>query len=297
MSKTLADFAQNVYSQNGEDGIISEIFNRLSGQVNSKQWCVEFGAWDGIHLSNTARLIRELGYKAVLIEGDSTKVAELRTNFPDENVIAIEAFVDFEGANSLDNILERTPIPRDFDLLSIDVDGVDYHIFDSLRRFIPKVVCIEFNPTIPNEVEFIQPKDFSKKQGSSAAAIVKLAKKKNYSLVAATYCNLIFVRDDLRNFVVDEQQSLTVLNPRGNNATQIFVGYDGTILSNSSSIRLPWHKLDIPLDEFQVLPRIFRIFPSDYGVMRHLGFKVHRFRVFLGRRVRAVILRWLKKSS
>lgn len=58
----------------------------------------------------------------------------------DENVIAMEAFVDFEVVNSLDNILERTPIPRDFDLLSIDVDGVDYHIFDSLRRFIPKVV-------------------------------------------------------------------------------------------------------------------------------------------------------------
>ena len=63
----LNDFRNNIYSQNGEDGIIDQINKLLGFNNNSNYWCVEFGAWDGVHLSNTYNLVRN-GWNAVYIE-------------------------------------------------------------------------------------------------------------------------------------------------------------------------------------------------------------------------------------
>lgn len=49
-------FAKNETSQCGEDGILREIF-RLVGFSSSQPICVDVGAWDGIHLSNTRSLL------------------------------------------------------------------------------------------------------------------------------------------------------------------------------------------------------------------------------------------------
>lgn len=272
----LADFSENVYSQFGEDGIIREILNRLGSHIGLDSWCVEFGAWDGIFLSNTCRLIREDGFSAVLIEGDKRKAQVLERNFPQEEVHKVCQFILFEGPDSLDATLSRTPIPNDFDFLSIDVDGVDYHIFESMLSFNPKVICVEFNPTIPNAVDFVQVRDFAVKQGSSARAIVRLAKEKKYSLVATTACNLIFVRNDLKNFVIEEEQTIESLNSSGNDVTYIFVGHDGSLLSNKESLKLVWHGLTVTLRELQVLPRPLRVFSSDYGPVRRTGFKMFK---------------------
>lgn len=272
--RDLSDYREDVYSQNGEDGIIREILRRMRPHISLNSWCVEFGAWDGVHLSNTCRLIREENFSAVLIEGDKRKAGVLSRNFPEDQVLTLCSFVHFEGEDTLDQTLLRTSIPKDFDFLSIDVDGVDFHIFESLQHFTPKIICIEYNPTIPNSVEFIQARDFGVKQGSSARAIVRLARQKSYSLVAQTHCNLIFVSNHLRDFVVHEEQFIENLNPSGNDATVIFSGMDGTILSNRESIKLPWHGLNIPLAKFQVLPQPLRLFPGDYGIPRRVLFKV-----------------------
>ena len=66
-------YKRNIYSQNGEDGIILEILKRL--KLNSKnKWCCEFGAWDGIHGSNTFNLVKNLNYNAVYIEGEKKNI-------------------------------------------------------------------------------------------------------------------------------------------------------------------------------------------------------------------------------
>ena len=44
-------FKKNIYSQNGEDGILQELLKKLNLEKNG--WCCEFGAWDGIYLCNT----------------------------------------------------------------------------------------------------------------------------------------------------------------------------------------------------------------------------------------------------
>ena len=272
--KNLSEFKKNTYSQSGEDGVIAEILFRISRFSELNRWCVEFGAWDGVYLSNTCRLIREDGYSAVLIEGDPKRVEQLKTNLPQQNVIKVCRFISFEGNNQLENVLAETPIPQDFDFLSIDIDGVDYHILDGINRYNPKVICIEFNPTIPNAVDFVQPKNFFIKQGSSAKAISRLANEKGYILVSVVGCNVIFVRQDLANFVIEEQPKLEDINPQGNDPQYIFAGYDGTILSNKDSVSLYWHRLNVPISKVQFLPKFFRIYRGDYGFTRRvlLGF-------------------------
>lgn len=274
----LAGFRKNINSQFGEDGIIEEILGRIGRGHALDRWCVEFGAWDGLHLSNTCNLIRNQGYKAVLIEGNAERHRDLCRNFPSEDVVKVCRFVTFDGDSTLDGILGETPIPKDFDFLSIDIDGCDYFILESLRIYRPKVICIEYNPTIPNEVEFVQPKDFSIKQGSSAKAITRLAATKGYTLVATTYCNLILVRNEFRESVVGpDEVSLDLLRDDADCRTFLFVGYDGTILSNKSSLPMPWHKMELDLVSLQQLPGFLRRLPPDYNFIQKMALSVVLF--------------------
>ena len=269
--KSLNHYSSSTYSQSGEDGIIAEILQRLDSAVVLDGWCAEFGAWDGIHLSNTCKLIRERSYSAVLIEGDPDRFKDLVRNFPEENVSKVLRFVNFEGPDSLDGIFSETPIPPNFDFLSIDVDGVDYYIFESLDRYRPKVVCIEFNPTIPNAVDFVQAKDFAVNHGASARALTRLARSKSYALVASTHCNLLFVDGVYSHIVTPDEINLEDANIKGNDPQYIFVGYDGSILSNKQEVNLAWHDLVVPIDKVQFLPKKLRVHGADYGTFRQIG--------------------------
>lgn len=271
---SLRDYAAcNHYSQFGEDGILEEILNRIAKHVDLDGWCSEFGAWDGVQSSNTCYLIRKKNYKAVLIEGDKSKIRELNKNFPSKDVIKIHRFVNFEGKNSLDSIYAETPVPHNFDFLSIDVDGVDYHIFESLKNYTPKIVCIEFNQNIPNSVDYVQPRDMKIKHGNSAKALIRLAHQKGYNLVMSTYCNLFFVESTLSKYVVEVEPTLDDLNPYGTTETIIFSGYDGSILSNKEEILLGWHGLTVPIaKKLQFLPKFMRKFKGDYGILRNVFF-------------------------
>ncbi len=271
----LAKFAKNEHSQFGEDGIIEEILKRIGMSTQIDRWCVEFGAWDGMHLSNTYHLIENHKYQSVLIEGDHKKYQSLCKNIPQANVYKICEFVTFDGDSTLDKILKKTPIPVNFDFLSIDIDGCDYFIFESLNHYRPKIVCIEFNPTIPNEVEFVQEKDFKIKQGTSAKSLVRLAESKDYRLVATTDCNLLFVQNELVEFVVgNEQLDLNTLRDDSRFKTYLFVGFDGTVLSNRNHLSLVWHGLSINMEAFQQLPRVLRKFPSDFSRLQKILFKL-----------------------
>lgn len=271
--KELSSYAKNIYSQFGEDGIIEEILKRIGRSADTDGWCVEFGAWDGLHLSNTYHLINDKAFKAVLIEGDREKYLTLCNNIPRDDVYKICRFVNFEGTSTLDNILRSTPIPAGFDFLSIDIDGCDYFIFDSLKEYRPKIVCIEYNPTIPNEVEFIQPRDFGIKQGASARSLMNLGIQKGYSLAAVTACNLILVRNDLLKYV-GQCGILENLRDDSHAKMFLFVGYDGTILSNRSELDLVWHGISQNVKDMQLLPKKLRVFYTDYGTLQRALFYI-----------------------
>jgi hypothetical protein len=256
---SLLSCKRNVTSQTGEDGIIENIF-MVIGEGN--KWCVEFGAWDGKHFSNTYNLIANKGWSGILIESDFEKYKQLLETYKDNSrVIYINRFVDFEGSDSIDNILAGTPIPISFDLLSIDIDGNDYHIWESMATYLPRVVVIEFNPTIPNDIEFIQPKNMKVNQGSSLFSLTKLGNTKGYELVAATELNALFVRKEYFKLFDINDNSLSALHKGREFQTRLFQLYDGTIVLEGYN-KLFWHGKEIRQEDVQVQPRFLRFFPD-----------------------------------
>ena len=191
MLRELLKYRRNVHSQCGEDGVLAELLRRLR---IDKGWFCEFGAWDGKHLSNTLHLL-ETGWSGVMIEGEATRCRDLRDtarNFPDR-LYPIEAFVDPRpGPNSLDQLLASTPIPREFEVLSVDVDGPDYQIWESLSSYRPLVVIIEVHGGYAPGQEHIHTDGAP---STSFTSMLKLGRAKGYVPVVHTG-NLFFVRAD-----------------------------------------------------------------------------------------------------
>lgn len=256
---------RNVTSQFGEDGLIEHALGVI-GVRNG--WCVEFGAWDGAHLSNTHNLIVNHGYAAVLIEAAADRFQALQATFSSNpKVIALNRLVGFEGASSLDKILASTGIPSDFDLLSIDIDGNDYHVWSSVEQYRPKLVVIEFNPTIPSPVDFVQPPDPAINQGSSLLALCRLAQRKGYQLIATTACNAVFVDGVFyaRFDLVDN--SVDALRIDTSAVTHLFYGYDGQ-MHIAGNARMVWHELPLTAARLQQVPRFFRQYPGNFSHLK-----------------------------
>jgi len=186
----LLNFAKNVTSQFGEDGIIEEIFRRIIPRTRT---CIEFGAWDGKHLSNTYHLWHNQGWRALLIEGDAERCEQLRQRVEvNPSVTVLNAFVEPGGDKSLDSLVKLAAFPQvDIDLLCIDIDGDDYHILCSLKDIHPRVLIVEYNPTIPPHLDLFQTPGGT--LGSSGLAITRAAAAKGYKLACMTDSNCIFV--------------------------------------------------------------------------------------------------------
>jgi hypothetical protein len=184
------------HSQWGEDGLLEYVLSKLP--VRDK-YLVEFGAWDGKYLSNSFHAIEKLGYSGILIEMNLERFNELEKNMAAYKCICINSMVGYEGTSKLDFILGQTNIPRDFDLLSVDIDGNDYQVWEALVKYKPKVVVIEINSFIPPGVDSInkpdRPFEFSV-SGSSISAMYKLGAAKGYKLIANVGCNAIFVCEE-----------------------------------------------------------------------------------------------------
>lgn len=193
----LLKYRQNVYSQNGEDGILQELLRRLNV---SSGWVCEFGAWDGKACSNTYRLI-ENQFKGVYIEARDDYYQDLlKTCTEQPNILPIHAMVGYDGDNTLDQILATTPIPRDFEVLSIDIDSYDYQVWRSVVEYTPKIVIIEINSSVsPLDMTHIHGPG---KEGTGFGPMIALGKAKGYTLLGHTG-NLIFIRNDLRGYVED----------------------------------------------------------------------------------------------
>jgi hypothetical protein len=265
----LLDHAANVTSQNGEDGIIAKVLEVIG---TPRGWCVEFGAWDGRYLSNTHNLISNRGFYAVMIEGSAKRFRDLTSAFKDNpKVHAVNAFVGFTEADGLDGILARTPIPEDFDVLSIDIDGNDYHVWNAVNRYRPRVVVIEYNPTIPTAVDFVQPPDLSINQGASITALSRLAEQKGYELVAVTSHNCVFVRREYFPAFGITDNSVASLRADESMVTYIFNGFDGTVFVRGYGL-LGWHGVPYREKRMQLIARSFRRLPDTLGpVMKRLA--------------------------
>jgi hypothetical protein len=279
----LLQHRKDIYSQTGEDGILDKIFDVIPPA--SRPWCVEFGAWDGLHLTNTRHLIQSRGFSAVLIEADQRRFRSLRRNYADcANVTTLNARVGFTPSDSLDRILESTPVPKEFDLLSVDIDGNDYHAWKAVTQYRPRVVVIEFNPTIPDPVHFVQPADIAINQGASLLALVEMAKEKGYELICVLPFNAFFVRqEDYARFGLTANDP-QVLRTDRRQVTYLFSGYDGRVFLQGSC-RLPWHRIRLNESDMQLLPRSLRQYPETYSMLQHLALLWLRSRRWFEQRI------------
>jgi hypothetical protein len=194
---------RQVYSQSGEDGILIKLFETLEIENG---WFCEFGAGDGNNISNT-RIFREKGWNGVLIEGDPERFGKMSST-PDiknnKGIYLIQKYISCEDGEKIDDLLSDIPIPEDFDLISIDVDGNDLWIWKSMEKYRPKAVIVEYNSHFPVTksvtVKYDRNHRFESDNyyGANAGALIKLGKEKSYDLVGYTHgLNLVFVDSNL----------------------------------------------------------------------------------------------------
>jgi hypothetical protein len=247
---------RNVHSQYGEDGLLEYVLEHLP---DCPRYFVEFGAWDGLHLSNSAHLA-EQGWAGCFIEGDPERAKDAVRNYAGKSGITVKSgYVMPTGDNALDRLLRDTACPRDFGVLSIDIDGNDFHIWEHLRDYRPLVCIVEFNPTIPVQVDFVQAMDPNVHQGCSITALHRLAGDKGYVLAGATEINAVFVRADaaaagrLPHYAPIQVKTIQL-------ETQVFHGYDGSV-HIAGHPELVWHGVKIDPEAWQLLPPELRRFP------------------------------------
>lgn len=196
----------NKYSQSGEDGVIEKIFEIIPPK---NRICIELGAWDGFHLSNTANLWTN-GWKGILIKADKDKFTELVKIQEKYDCICINEFVSFPPENTLEAILKRYGVDyNEVDFLSIDIDGDDWYVFESLDKLKPKVICCEYNDYISPHISYVQkrgaphmPLGTQKRGvpyshwGCSARALTELADKKGYTLISIIGNNCFYIKNE-----------------------------------------------------------------------------------------------------
>ena len=271
----LIQYASDVTSQNGEDGILYKIFDDIlpPPEGKKKRYCVDVGAWDGKHLSNTYNLLVDpkgssSSWGGVLIEGDPDKFRELKAlHDPLEN-ICVNAMVssDPSSSDSLVSILKREApdLPTDFDFLCIDVDGSDYWLLHEVfqSNYRPKVICIESNPTMPNDLIYIPARDDTMRHGCSLAALVELAEANQYALVETTLYNAFLVPNDLYENCFAQHvpdNSIEALHET-TMGTELYQLYDGT-LKLWGCKKLLWHRIAMDETRMQMISSSQRSFP------------------------------------
>ena len=238
------------YSQCGEDGILHYIFS-LIGTTNKQ--CVELCAGSGLECVS-ANLILNHGWFALLVDGDEKNVRkglEFFSTHADGKVMGPRFLKRWISDNSVNAILKEASFSGEIDLLTIDMDGLDYWVWDAITEINPRVVVVEFMPWLGREpittardenftTEWIPlfengnqtdktteeelPDDLSffsrwtLHGGASLAAYNKLAKRKGYCLVGANGqgFNAFFIRNDIAQELFPEVSESTCFNENYN---------------------------------------------------------------------------------
>jgi hypothetical protein len=200
--KKLAEVEFRVYSQWGEDGIIQY----LTSVVPCDPTFVEFGVQDYIE-SNTRFLVLKDNWSGLVLDGSDENVRRIREDRISwrHDLTSICAFIDRDNINGL--IAQRFPGPE-LGLLSIDIDGNDYWIWEAMVQVRPAIVVCEYNSvfgarlpvTIPYRPDFDRTRAHYSNLyfGASLAALCHLAAKKGYAFVGSNSSgnNAFFVRLD-----------------------------------------------------------------------------------------------------
>ena len=188
----------NQFSQNGEDGIVERIFQLIGTETKT---CCEFGAWDGVHLSNTRKLFLE-GWSGLLIEADPKRFKKLKTNYSgNDRVKCLCRLV--AGAGDLELALSQNGFLAALDILVIDIDGLDYYILEGLKSR-PRVICVEVNAGHSPKSSSALPRDLAATGiGQPLVAFCRLCNHLGYRLICFN-ANAFLLRDDIEHPLLPE---------------------------------------------------------------------------------------------
>lgn len=194
----LNNLAKGLYAQGTEEAIIERLLERIEP---THRYCVDIGASDGLHNSNTALLLREKGWQGTLAEASTYRFRQLKAHFGAAgNVHLHHERVQPDSVNAL---LKQSGVPDRIDLLSIDIDGNDYWIWKAIQATRARIVIIEYNPYYAPPERWVMrfnPNhewDGSTYYGASLESLYHLGRSMGYELVCC---------DDMGNnaFFVEE---------------------------------------------------------------------------------------------
>jgi hypothetical protein len=202
------EFHQNefrVFSQWGEDGIIQYLLRNI--EIPRKIF-IEFGVQNYTE-SNTRFLLVNNNWSGLVIDGSSDHIAYIKNDpiYWQYNLKAVTSFVTKDNINQifLDN-----GIQREIGLLSIDIDGNDYWVWQAIDSINPAIVVSEYNfrfginrsVTVPYDANFVRTQAHHSNIyfGASLRALCSLADKKGYAFLGCNSAgvNAFFVRKDLK---------------------------------------------------------------------------------------------------
>jgi len=192
-------YEQSVRSQNGEDGLIAHL---VSAVGTANRYFVEFGTGGGLE-NNTAKLILQDRWGGLLIEGNEALHKRISALYaPYLQVKILNRFITKEN---IESIFQSAGVPAEFDLLSIDIDGNDYWVWQALHGYKPRIVVVEYNASYPPPKKMViayDPKFVWRGTsyfGASLASLAALGSKLGYALVGTDSrgVNAFFVRRDL----------------------------------------------------------------------------------------------------
>jgi hypothetical protein len=183
--RKLISFEAQAFSQNGEDGILVEIFRRIG--TDSKIF-VELGVGDGLE-NNTVFLLFQ-GWRGFWIEGDAKANKQITRRFSSSiSANKLKVTQAFITAENIAATLENMGAPKQIDLLSVDIDRNTYHIWAALHAFKPRVVVVEYNANFPPSVDWVinydahRSWDQSMYFGASLKAFERLGRSLGYELI------------------------------------------------------------------------------------------------------------------
>ncbi len=202
--KQFNDYEFQVYSQWGEDGLIQHLIHQV---LIERPIFIEFGV-EKYTESNTRFLLTNNNWSGLIIDGSELHIEYIKNDpiYWKHNLKAEHSFIDNNNINSL---IKKNGISGDIGLLSVDIDGNDYWVWDSINVVNPRIVVCEYNSLWGDKLSVSTPYDsaFCRTNshysnlyfGASITALTKLANSKGYSLIGSNVAgnNLFFVRNDL----------------------------------------------------------------------------------------------------
>jgi hypothetical protein len=215
---TFGDVGFKVYSQCDEDGTLLFLFAVLGSKSKTS---VEICAGDGREC-NTANLIRNHGWYGLLVDGNKQAVdrgAQFFATSRDTYVFPPKFVCSWITRGNVNALLQEHGFQGEIDLLSLDLDGIDWWIWQALDVVSPRVVVLEYQDILGAERSWTVPYDdnfdasrFSKTNempnfaGASLAAFVKLGRSKGYRLVGVNRYgfNAFFVRNGVGDDLIPE---------------------------------------------------------------------------------------------